>query len=92
VNQLTILLDRPATGNTFEAYKSKAAEASTSTSPSDGLPVGGLRVVKVDVGLEGKLAFTPDDIIEPPGTIVEFSFNPKVSGQSSQALDMRPLD
>lgn len=69
----------PFTGNTIDAFKQKAATASTSTSPPNGLPIGGLRKLHVDVGLNGQLAFSPNNITELVGTVVEFSFNPKVS-------------
>jgi hypothetical protein len=73
---------RPATGNTFDAYKQAAKTAKTpSTSPPDGLPFGGQRLLKVDVGLGGNLTFTPNNITELPRTTVQFSFNPKVSGE-----------
>ncbi|TPX14019.1 uncharacterized protein E0L32_000413 [Thyridium curvatum] len=69
-------VNAPATGNTFDAYKSKAATASTSTSPADGLPAGGSRVVHITVALDKSLTFSPNDITEPVGTVVEFAFNP----------------
>lgn len=65
---------RPTSGDkTLDAFKSKASGASASTSPSDGLPVGGDRIAHVDVGLGG-LTYTPNNITEPPGTIVQFNF------------------
>ncbi len=67
---------RAATGDkTLDAYKAKAAGVSASSSPADGLPVGGARVVHVDVGLGG-LIYSPNNITEPPRTVVQFSFNP----------------
>ncbi|KAJ4289410.1 hypothetical protein N0V88_006890 [Collariella sp. IMI 366227] len=70
-------INPPEKGNTLDAYKQDAKDSSTST-PADGLPVGGMRRVTVDVGTEdGKLGFNPSDIVEPKGTIVNFVFNPK---------------
>jgi plastocyanin len=34
--------------------------------------------IKVNVGADGKLAYSPNNIIASVGTQVEFSFNPKV--------------
>lgn len=73
-----LTIRRPAEGNTLDAYRSKAVNAPDSTAPADKLPVGGARVLHIDVGLDGKLAFTPSDVQELPRTIAKFSFNPKV--------------
>ncbi|KAK4176954.1 hypothetical protein QBC36DRAFT_372790 [Triangularia setosa] len=69
-------INPPETGNTIEAYKEKAKDAPKSTSPHDGLPQVGRREIAVDVG-KGGLKFDPDNIIEPVGTYVKFSFSPK---------------
>ncbi|OAQ91406.1 extracellular serine-rich protein [Purpureocillium lilacinum] len=86
-------INAPITGNTFDAYKEKAKGAPTSASPANGLPVGGTRVLHVEVGLNG-LAFTPNNVTELPGTVVEFSFNPKNHSvvQSSFGNPCQPLD
>ncbi|KAI9152117.1 extracellular serine-rich protein [Paramyrothecium foliicola] len=65
-----------AEGNTLEAYREKASKASRSSEREDKLPFGGLRAVHVDVGSDG-LVFAPSDIQALPGTVVQFSFNPK---------------
>jgi hypothetical protein len=78
---------RPSSGNTFEAYRTKASTAQTSTSPPDGLPVGGRRVLKVEVGPAGNLTFSSNNITELPRTVVQFSFNPKVSTQAANDID-----
>jgi len=70
-------INAPTTGNTFDAYKAKAATASTSTSPHDGLPIGGLRKFRVEAGKDG-LTYTPNNVVDLVGTVVEFGFNPKV--------------
>ncbi|KAB5555028.1 hypothetical protein GE09DRAFT_1033114 [Coniochaeta sp. 2T2.1] len=87
-------INAPSSGNTFEAYKSKAATAPTSKSPADGLPVGGLRLLSVEVGAEGKLTFTPNNITELQGTVVRYNFNPKNHSvvQSSFNDPCHPLD
>ena len=80
--------------NTFEAFRDLAAKAPTSTSPADGLPVGGLRKLKVDVGLDGKLTFTPNNITELPNTVVSFSFNPRNHSVTQSNFDnpCQPLE
>jgi len=79
-------MDRPTTGNTIDAFKKLASNATTSTSPPDGLPIGGLRKTSVDVGLNGALMFSSNNITELPRTVVEFSFNPKVSFQEIHSV------
>jgi hypothetical protein len=69
----------PSTGNTFDAYKAKALTASKpSSSPPDGLPVGGLRKTSVIVGVNGLLQYSPNNITSLVGEVVEFNFNPAV--------------
>jgi hypothetical protein len=70
-------INAPTPGNTLDAYKAKAATASTSTSPPDGIPIGGLREFRVEVGVNG-LTYTPNNIIDLVGTVVTFGLNPKV--------------
>lgn len=86
----------PSSGNTLEAFKELASKAPTpSESPPDLLPRGGIRKLHVDVGLDGQLVFSPNNITqELPGTIVEFSFNPKNHSvvQSSFDKPCQPLD
>lgn len=48
-------INAPAEGNTFDKYKTTASTAGPSTSPPDGLPVGGLRKLHIDVGFDGNL-------------------------------------
>jgi plastocyanin len=73
-----ISFNSPTSGNTIEAFTALANKtAPPSLSPPNGLPVGGVRKLHIDVGLDGKLAFSPQNSTEPPGTVVEFSFNPK---------------
>ncbi|KAI0503064.1 hypothetical protein F5B22DRAFT_576404 [Xylaria bambusicola] len=67
----------PETGNTFDAYKAKAQQAATPSTPPVGtLPVGGLRKLHIDVGFNGQLMFNPNNVTELVGTVVEFSYNP----------------
>jgi len=86
----------PSSGNTLDAFKELAKKAPTpSTSPPDLLPVGGLRKLHIDVGLNGALTFSPANIPEElPRTVVEFSFNPKNHSvvQSSFDKPCHPLD
>ncbi|KAI0400461.1 hypothetical protein F4802DRAFT_610072 [Xylaria palmicola] len=70
-------VNAPDTGNTFDAYKAKALQAATpSTPPAGTLPVGGLRKLHIDVGFNGQLMFNPNNVTELVGTVVEFSYNP----------------
>ncbi|KAK6077592.1 extracellular serine-rich protein [Seiridium cupressi] len=71
-------VNAPAEGpNTFANFKSLATKAQKpSQTPADGLPVGGLRKLHVDVGFDGDLVFNPINVGELPRTIVEFSFDP----------------
>jgi hypothetical protein len=39
--------------------------------------VGGVRQTTVDVGKDAKLAFDPNNLSEPRGTVVSFLFHPK---------------
>lgn len=71
-------INAKTTGNTIDAFKLAANKTATpSTFPPDGLPVGGLRKTSVDVGLNGTLSFSSNNITELPRTVIEFSFNPK---------------
>jgi hypothetical protein len=75
---LPIAYRTPTGNNTIEAFKESAAGASGSTSPADGLPTGGDRVLAIEVGGD-KLVFSPADAgTQLPGTVVQFNFNPKV--------------
>jgi hypothetical protein len=77
---LNLLFTRATSGaNTFDAFALAANKSSPSTSPPDGLPVGGLRKRTVDVGVNGTFMFSSNNITEPPGTVIEFGFNPNVS-------------
>ncbi|KAF0330075.1 hypothetical protein GQ607_002842 [Colletotrichum asianum] len=80
-------INPPSSGNTFDAFRDKAKGAGPSSSPPDGLPVGGKRFSRVDVGLNGALTFTPNDIKEPPRTFVEFSFNPRNHSVTQSSFD-----
>ncbi|KAK0627416.1 Cupredoxin [Immersiella caudata] len=80
-------VNAPTQGNTFSAFKDLAAKAPTSTSPPDGLPVGGLRKTTVDVGLDGNLTYSPNSINEPPRTVVEFSYNPRNHTVTQSSFD-----
>ncbi|KAI8185527.1 hypothetical protein K4K51_011574 [Colletotrichum sp. SAR 10_75] len=80
-------INPPSSGNTFDAFRDKAKGAGPSSSPPDGLPVGGKRISRVDVGLNGALTFTPNDIKEPPRTYVEFSFNPRNHSVTQSSFD-----
>ncbi len=73
---MTDNMTSPDSGNTLEAYKKAAENAPTSKSPSNGLPTGGIRRTTVTVGGSGKLSFLPNNIVEPKGTVVNFSFSP----------------
>ncbi|KAI0908919.1 hypothetical protein F4823DRAFT_563376 [Ustulina deusta] len=76
-NGMVHAINAPATGNTFDAYKAKAQQAATpSTPPAGTLPVGGLRKLHIDVGFNGELMFNPNNVTELIGTVVEFSYNP----------------
>ncbi|ORY58243.1 Cupredoxin [Pseudomassariella vexata] len=75
-NGMIHAINAPAEGNTFDKYKSNAASAQKpSISPPDGLPVGGLRKLHIDVGFDGNLVFNPSNVTELVGTLVEFGFN-----------------
>lgn len=81
------LLDSPDTGNTFDAYKAKALQAATPSTPPVGtLPVGGLRKLHIDVGFNGQLMFNPNNVTELIGTVVEFSYNPAVRNLARKVI------
>ncbi|KAK3348930.1 hypothetical protein B0T25DRAFT_581985 [Lasiosphaeria hispida] len=81
-------VNAPKQGNTFEAYKALAAKAQIpSLSPPDGLPNGGIRRTTVDVGLNGTLTYSPNNIIQPPRTVVEFRFNPRNHTVTESSFD-----
>ncbi|KAI1419032.1 hypothetical protein F5Y12DRAFT_319110 [Xylaria sp. FL1777] len=76
-NGMVHAINAPDTGNTFDAYKAKAQQAATPSTPPVGtLPVGGLRKLHIDVGFNGMLLFNPNNVTELIGTVVEFSYNP----------------
>ena len=84
----------PTSGNTIDAFKTAAKTASTSTSPPNGLPIGGLRKTSVQVGPGGNLTYSPNNITNAlPGEVIEFAFNPKNHSvvQSSFADPCHPL-
>ncbi|KAI1156707.1 hypothetical protein F4825DRAFT_214820 [Nemania diffusa] len=88
-------INAPATGNTFDAYKAKALQASTPSTPAAGtLPVGGLRKLHIDVGFNGALMFNPNNVTELVGTVVEYSYNPMNHSivQSSFDQPCQPID
>ncbi|KAI1876918.1 uncharacterized protein JN550_000990 [Neoarthrinium moseri] len=85
----------PEGTNTFSNFKSAASNAQRpSLTPSDGLPVGGVRKLHVDVGSNGNLVFDPSNVAELPRTVIEFSFNPANHSivQSSFDAPCQPLD
>ncbi|KAK1755488.1 Cupredoxin, partial [Echria macrotheca] len=92
-NGMVHAINAPKTGNTFDAFKQLAAKAPPPSISPPGGPTGGVRKTTVDVGLNGTLTYTPNDIVEIPGTIVEFKFNPKnhTVTQSSFAKPCFPL-
>ncbi|KAH8597848.1 Cupredoxin [Bisporella sp. PMI_857] len=69
-------INAPDSGNTFDAFKALALKASKPSTKPNGGPVGGVRKISVDVGVGGNI-FTPQNITEPIGTVVSYSFNPK---------------
>ncbi|KAI1345044.1 hypothetical protein F5Y15DRAFT_15566 [Xylariaceae sp. FL0016] len=88
-------INAPASGNTFDAYKTKALQAATPSTPSaDTLPVGGLRKLHIDVGFDGNLVFNPNNVSELIGTVVEFGYNPMNHSivQSSFDKPCQPLE
>ncbi|KAM0271621.1 hypothetical protein ACHAQH_009048 [Verticillium albo-atrum] len=86
-NGMVHSINAPESGNTFQAFKDKAKGAPDSTSPADGLPVGGLRVTQVEVGVDDKFIFKPNDIKEPIGTHIQFNFNPKNHSVTQSSFD-----
>ncbi|KAI1381817.1 hypothetical protein F4677DRAFT_5185 [Hypoxylon crocopeplum] len=88
-------INAPASGNTFDAYKAKAQQAATPSTPPVGtLPVGGLRKLHIDVGFNGNLVFNPNNVTELVGTVLEFGYNPANHSivQSSFDKPCQPLD
>ncbi|KAN0095636.1 hypothetical protein V8E51_016347 [Hyaloscypha variabilis] len=69
-------INAPTTGNTIDAFKAAASKASTSTSPANGLPVGGLRKTSVIVSPNDELQYSSNNITALIGEVIEFSFNP----------------
>ncbi|XXG94358.1 hypothetical protein Hte_000612 [Hypoxylon texense] len=85
----------PYMGNTFDAYKAKAQQAATPSTPPVGtLPAGGERKLHIDVGFNGSLVFNPNNVNELVGTILEFGYNPANHSivQSSFDKPCQPLD
>lgn len=69
-------------GGSLEEFK-RAAENATTTTPSTDEPVGGQRILTIDVGKDGE-SFSPSDARDQsPGTIVQFHFHPKVTSTPS---------
>jgi hypothetical protein len=84
----------PSTGNTLDAFRTAAAKVPEPKSPNaDSTPLAGkfkgVRKAHVQVGqaVDPPLVFNPAEIgNQSAGTVVEFSFNPKV-GCSCFSLD-----
>ncbi|KAI2622222.1 hypothetical protein GGS26DRAFT_594229 [Hypomontagnella submonticulosa] len=94
-NGMVHSINAPATGNTFDAYKTSAkASAGPSTPPVGTLPAGGLRKLHIDVGFDGNLVFNPNNVTELVGTVLEFEYNPMNHSivQSSFDKPCQPLD
>lgn len=74
-------ITRPTGGDgSLEEFK-RAAENATTTTPNSNEPVGGQRILTVDVGKDGE-GFSPNDARDQSaGTIVQFHFHPKVTSQ-----------
>lgn len=88
LSHVLLTLCSPKEGNTFEDYKVLAAKAQIpSLSPPGGLPTGGIRKTTVDVGLNGTLTYYPNNIVEPPNTVVEFKFNPRNHTVTESSFD-----
>ncbi|KAL7628964.1 hypothetical protein AAE478_000482 [Parahypoxylon ruwenzoriense] len=88
-------INAPSSGNTFDAYKAKAQQAATPSTPPVGtLPVGGLRKLHIDVGFNGNLVFNPNNVTELVGTVLEFNYNPANHSivQSSFDKPCQPLE
>ncbi|KAI6459695.1 hypothetical protein MCOR17_006896 [Pyricularia oryzae] len=79
-------INAPTSGNTHDAYKQKASQA-TPSSPQSKRPVGGVREVTVEVAPAGELRFQPNNITEPAGTVVKFNFNPANHTVTSSSFD-----
>lgn len=77
---------RPSDGDgSLEEFK-KAAENATTRTPGTDEPVGGRRILTIDVGNDGG-HFSPSAARNQiPGTIVRFHFHPKVAPASSHAV------
>ncbi|KAI1079097.1 hypothetical protein F5B20DRAFT_544942 [Whalleya microplaca] len=94
-NGMVHAINAPPSGNTFDAYKAKAQQATTPSTPSVSTqPSGGLRKVHIDVGFDGDLVFNPNKVTEPVGTVVEFGYNPANHSivQSSFDQPCQPLE
>ncbi|KAI1779699.1 hypothetical protein F4818DRAFT_453693 [Hypoxylon cercidicola] len=94
-NGMVHSINAPLSGNTFDAYKAKAQQAATPSTPPVGtLPAGGERKLHIDVGFNGSLVFNPNNVTELVGTILEFSYNPMNHSivQSSFDKPCQPLE
>lgn len=89
-NGMVHSVNAPTSGNTHDAYKQKASQA-TPSSPQGNIPVGGVRQVDVEVAPASangpQLIFQPNDITEPAGTVVKFNFNPANHTVTSSSFD-----
>ncbi|KAK3955779.1 hypothetical protein QBC32DRAFT_16024 [Pseudoneurospora amorphoporcata] len=71
----------------MDEYKREAAKAKANTSPKSQRPAWGFRRMHVDVGKNGKNEFTPNDIKEIPGTIIQFNFCQKNHSAVESSFD-----
>lgn len=61
----------------MDEYKKEAAKAKANVSPKSQRSASGFRRMYVGVGKDGKNEFTPNNIKEIPGTIIQFKFHGK---------------
>lgn len=71
----------------MDEYKKEAAKAKANISPKSPRSAWGFRRMHVDVGKDGNNEFTPNDIKEIPGTIIQFKFHGKNNSVVESSFD-----
>ncbi|SPN98400.1 uncharacterized protein DNG_01445 [Cephalotrichum gorgonifer] len=88
------IINPPSGGSgTLQAFKTAIGNATT-TVPGRNEPVGGQRILKIDVGKDDQARFEPSDVRDQiPGTILQFHFYPQNYSvvQASYADPCHPL-
>ena len=85
----TVTDGRRASEDALDEFKRVAGNATTKVPGNE--PVGGQRVLRVDVGKDDEHVFSPNEVRDQPaGTTIQFHFHPKVSSGDRKHMFLIP--